>query len=138
MLLARRGTEHYGGLNIRTTGKQEQEIVSHTDPVQSSPCLAWAELSAKFSDAPQTSGLVVLQHCSNPDYPGEWVKYAELNWFQPTFPAHGTRYELKPGEPLLLRYRLWIHRGAKADEASSSAECRAFHASYTPTILPIH
>lgn len=134
--LARRGTDKYGGLNIRLQKVVEQEIIFHTDPTNAAPQMAWAELSGKFGDAPRPSGIVVLQHRANPDYPGEWVKFPELNWFQPTFPASGTRYELKKGEPLVLRFRLWLHRGAKASEENCAAHWRAYHASLAPMYLP--
>jgi len=98
--------------------------------------MAWGELSGKFGDAPQPSGIIVLQHRANPDYPGDWVKFPELNWFQPTFPASGTRYELKKGEPLVLRFRLWLHRGANASKENCAAHWRAYHASLAPTYFP--
>jgi hypothetical protein len=135
--LARRGTLHYGGLNLRLAKVGEQEIIFHTDPTNATPRMAWAELSGKFGAAPQPSGIVVLQHGSNPCYPGDWVKFPELNWFQPTFPTSGTRYELKPGEPLVLRFRLWLHRGAKTDDANCAAHWRAYHAALAPRLLGI-
>ncbi len=133
--LARRGTLHYGGLNLRLAKVAEQEIIFHTDPTNATPRMAWAEDSGKFDYAPQSSGLVVLQHRANPDYPGDWVKFPEINWFQPTFPASGTRYELKKGEPLVLRFRLWLHRGAKTDDDNCAAHWRAYHAPSAPTLL---
>ncbi len=105
--LARRGMEHYGGLNIRLASVQNQEIVFHTDPPATPSRSAWAELSGVFSGGRKAS-LAVFQAPTNPDYPGDWIKYPELNWFQPTFPAGGTRYVLKKGQPLVLRYRLWV------------------------------
>ena len=134
--LARRGTDKYGGLNIRLARVTDQEITFHTDPTNAAMRMAWAELSGKFGDPQRSSGVVVLQHAENPDYPGEWVKFPELNWFQPTFPASGTRYELKKGEPLVLRFRLWLHRGAKASEENGAAHWRAYHAALAPTYLP--
>lgn len=134
--LARRGTLHYGGLNIRLAMVAEQEIIFHTDPTNATPRTAWAELSGKFGGAARPSAIVVLQHNANPDYPGDWVKFPELNWFQPTFPASGTRYELKKGEPLVLRFRLWLHRGAQASEENCAAHWRAYHASLAPTYFP--
>lgn len=135
VLLARRGTLHYGGLNIRLAKVADQEIIFHTDPTNATPRLAWAELSGKFGDATKPSGLVVIQSSANPDYPGDWVKFPDLNWFQPTFPASGTRYELKPGQPLVLRFRLWLHRDAKADEARCAAQARAYLSPATPTFF---
>lgn len=67
VLLARRGTDKYGGLNIRLASVQDQEITFHTDPTNAVPRAAWAECHGKFSDARQPSGVVVLQHAANPD-----------------------------------------------------------------------
>jgi hypothetical protein len=55
---------------------------------------------------------MVLQYLQNPDYPGDWVQYPELNWFQPTFPAANMRRPLSTEQPLTLRFRLWVHPGA--------------------------
>jgi hypothetical protein len=63
------------------------------------------------------------------------VKFPEINWFQPTFPASGTRYELKQGEPLVLRYRLWLHRGANSDEVQCAAQWLAYNSSLAPNFL---
>ncbi len=136
VLIARRGTDKYGGLNIRLAKVAEQEISFHTDATNQQPRMAWAELSGRFNATAPPSSLVVLQHRANPDYPGDWVKFPELNWFQPTFPASGTRYELKKGEPMVLRFRLWLHRGAKASEERCAAHWRAYHAAIAPTLIP--
>ena len=111
--LARRGTQHYGGLNIRMTTPSSQDISVHTDPTNSIPRRAWSDLSGLFEGAPTPSGLLVLQYPRNPDYPGDWVQYPNLSWCQPTFPAADTRFPLPPGKPLVLRYRLIIHKGSK-------------------------
>jgi hypothetical protein len=111
--LARRGTEHYGGLNVRMATPSSQEIVAHTDPSNAVPRRAWSGLSGVFTNASAPSGLTVLQYPQNPDYPGDWVQYPNLSWCQPTFPAAKTRYPLRRDQPLTLRYRLYIHAGAK-------------------------
>jgi hypothetical protein len=125
--VARRGTNAYGGLNIRCAPVRDQQIVWHTDPPTQKPRMAWAELSGYFSDSRQASGFVVFQHAANPHYPGDWVKFPELNWFQPTFPAAGFRHVIARDKPLLLCYRLWIHRGAPASEDRCRALWQAFH-----------
>ena len=135
VLLARRGTLHYGGLNLRFAKVADQEIIWHTDPTNATPRMAWAELSGKFPGAPTPGGVVVLQHRTNPDYPGDWVKFPELNWMQPTFPASGTRYELQPGKPLILRFRLWLHRGAKAGADHCAVQWRTYQSPLTPAFL---
>jgi len=123
--VARRDTDKYGGLNIRLAPVKDQIITFHTDVEESNPRMAWAELSGLFEGGTSLSGLSILQNRANPDYPGDWVEYPDLNWFQPTFPASQTRYALRKGKPLVLRYRLWIHRG-RADERTHAAIWQAY------------
>jgi hypothetical protein len=113
--LGRRETDKYGGLNIRLALVKNQEIVFHTAPAGTALRRAWADLSGVFPGGKE-AGLAVFQAPGNPDYPGDWIQYPELNWFQPAFPAAGTRYVLKKGQPLVLKFRLFIHSG-KADQA---------------------
>lgn len=109
--VARRGTDKYGGcLNVRLQTPQAQVISTNTSDQE--PRRAWSDLSGTFPGAAQPSGLTILQHGRNPDYPGDWVQFPELSWCQPTFPAAGRRYPLSRTEPLVLRYRFWIHPGA--------------------------
>jgi hypothetical protein len=61
----------------------------------------------------------------NPGYPGDYVKHPKLPWFQPTFPKAGTRYKMKPDEPL-LRYRLWIVDGPAPDAATCLERFRGY------------
>jgi hypothetical protein len=122
--LARRETDKYGGLNLRLSAVQEQQIVFHSDPAGTALRQAWADLSGVFPGG-KLSGLAVFQSPANADYPGDWIKYPELNWFQPTFPAAGTRYVLRKGQPLILRFRLLIHPG-KAEDALLADSWTAF------------
>ena len=76
-----------------------------------------------------------MQHRQNPDYPGDWEQHPELSWCQPTFPAAGTRYALRRGEPLVLRYRLIVHPGPKPDTKRAAAWWDEFNES--STALPV-
>lgn len=125
--IARRGTEHYGGLNVRLAHVDDQRIEFHTDPADAAPRMAWADLTGAFAGGKGPVGIVLLQSRRNPDYPGDWVQYPELNWFQPTFPASGTRYVLRKGETLTLRFRVWIRSGAALDEARYRDAWRAYN-----------
>ena len=133
--LATRGKNSYGGLNLRMQLPESQEISYFTEEDNSKPLRAWSDLSGKFKGADSASGLMVLQHQGNPDYPGDWVEYPNLSWVQPTFPASGTRYSLEKDEPLILRYRLVIHTGGKPDEDISKMRWDAFHESVSPIFL---
>lgn len=126
--LARRGTTAYGGLNVRLETPRDQTISVHTDPAAAEPRRTWSDLSGIFAGNTSASGLTVLQHRSNPEYPGDWVQYPELSWCQPTFPTSGTRFALQPGRPLFLRYRLWIHAGGRPSEQEVARRWDAWHA----------
>ncbi len=129
--IATRGKKSYGGLNLRMQFPESQEISYFTQD-NSMAIRAWSDLSGTFEGAKSPSGLMVLQHQDNPDYPGDWIEYPDLAWVQPTFPAQGTRYPLGKEEPLILRYRLVIHTGGKPEEYISKKRWDAFHETLTP------
>lgn len=109
--IATRNTDSYGGLNIRMQTPDKQEIQYHSDTAAEENQRAWSNFSGIFENVKQRSGLVVLQHPSNPQYPGAWVEYPDLSWVQPTFPAQGTRFLLKKTVPLELKYRMVVYEG---------------------------
>jgi hypothetical protein len=117
VLVARRGQTAYGGLNVRLSPVQDQQIATFTDPAAASPRCTWAHRSGVPRDGKSTVGLTILQHIANPDYPGDWVQFPSLFWVQPTFPASGTRCAITKQRPLELRYRLWIHNGKQEPDA---------------------
>jgi hypothetical protein len=115
--IATRGTNSYGCFNVRMQTPASQSLVHFTDNKGTAPLRSWSDLSGTFFGAASPSGLVILQHKGNPEYPGTWVEYPNLSWVQPAFPTHGTRYPLKKGTPLVLRYRLVVHNGGQPDSA---------------------
>ncbi len=125
--IARRDTRLYGGLNVRLATPQEQAIRVHNDPLGIVPRRSWSDLSGRFG-RDGYSGLTILQHRENPEYPGDWIQYPELSWCQPTFPTAGTRYPLRRGQPLALRYRLWVHTDGRSAPEVASWLWDAFHA----------
>lgn len=129
--LARRETTLYGGLNLRFAEVGSQEILRYTGTDAGSVREAWADIAGEFSGG-GVEGVTILQHPDNPDYPGEWVEYPDLNWVQPTFPRAGRRYPLVQGEPLVLRYRLWLHRGRVGEE-----DLRRVWLSYLDMVPPL-
>ncbi len=128
--LARRGTDKYGGLNIRLNKIQDQRMTTHTDPTNSAPRRAWADVSGHFAENSSDTGITILQASNNPRYPGEWISYPELNWLQPTFPSSGERFSLTKGNPLVLRFRFWIHAGA----TPSAIECAELWNDYNDSL----
>jgi len=120
--LARRGTEYYGGLNIRMmnldaflSGMFQEE---GGEPAKSA---AWVFGTWNDKDSGKKMELTVFERADNPDYPGEYIHYHELQWFQSTFPKTGTRYTLKKDETLVLRFQLWVHEATYDDAAKKEA-----------------
>jgi hypothetical protein len=126
--IATRNTDSYGGLNLRMMTPESQEISYFTDEAGAKPRRAWSDLNGIFQGNVSSSGLMVLQHKDNPDYPGDWVEYPNLAWVQPTFPASGTRYPLSTEKTLVLRYRLIVHLGGKPSVEISELRWDAYHA----------
>ena len=131
--IATRNTDSYGGLNLRMMTPESQEISYFTDEANAEPQRAWSDFNGIFKGNESTSGLMVLQHRDNPDYPGNWVEYPDLAWIQPTFPASGTRYPLSTEESLILRYRLMVHAGGKPDAEISENRWDAYHSVSAPS-----
>ena len=130
--IATRATNSYGGLNLRMMTPESQEISYFTDQPGTQPLRAWSDFNGIFDGSESPSGLMVLQHKANPEYPGAWVEYPNLAWVQPTFPTPDTRYPLIKGKPLVLRYRLIIHSGGKPDEDISKKRWDAYNGLLTP------
>ena len=68
--------------------------------------------------------LTVFEKADNPDYPGDYVHYPDIQWFQPTFPKKGTRFVLKKDDVLTLRFQLWLHEAT--DDAAKKAAWKEF------------
>jgi hypothetical protein len=124
--VARRGTTLYGGLNIRLSKWKDLQYLRQVDPAGTSPRVAWSGAAGVAEGGTRTVALVVLEKASNPDYPGDWIEYRDLPWFQPAFPATGMRRPVGREKPLVLEYRLWIRRGAP-DDAACAAAWKAFN-----------
>jgi hypothetical protein len=130
--IATRDTDSYGGLNLRMQSPEGQDISYHSDPADANPLRTWSDFNGIFEGNESSSGLMVLQHKDNPEYPGNWVEYPNLAWVQPTFPSNGTRYPLSKDDALILRYRLIVHDGEKPSPEISEKRWDAYHAGSTP------
>lgn len=122
----------YGGFSLRFADRENTVITVPQGPsAEDLPDtrLPWADLSATFAGAAQPSGAAILVDRNHPAFPPTWLTrhYGILcvGWpgVEPqTFP---------PGEPIRLRYRVWIHTGvadvAALEEASAAyqAACSA-------------
>ncbi len=130
-----RGAEDksYGGLAIRFAVKDQKKSVitvpsgAPTNDLPETP-LPWADMTYPFAGANQPSGAAIFVPRDHPDYPPTWLTrhYGPLclGW-----PGVKGRTFL-PGEPIHLRYRVWIHSGA-VDTAALKAVYDAYLAGNT-------
>ena len=130
--VATRFTNSYGGLNLRMQTPELQDISYFTDKSDSKPLRAWSDFNGIFEGSKSASGLMVLQHQGNPEYPGVWKDYPGLAWVQPTFPTPETRYLLSKEKPLVLRFRLIIHADGKPSELISKKNWDVYHSKQSP------
>jgi hypothetical protein len=87
------------------------------------------DLDAGRGAAPQEALMKSRRPCG-PDYPGDWIEYRDLPWFQPAFPRAGTRHALEREKPLVLEYRLWIRRVDAPDPAACAAAWKTFNSAH--------
>ncbi len=102
----------YGGFSVRFAPRRgttvmgpEGLLADHVDNV----AMTWSDLSGRFTQGSDTiSGLAIFDAPCNPGFPQKWTNrsYGFLN---PAWPGQ-EKTEIKPGEPLRLRYRVWVHR----------------------------
>ncbi|MGL4944420.1 MAG: DUF6807 family protein [Thermoguttaceae bacterium] len=129
--LARRGTTAYGGLNIRMNpldGFQSGAFVENEETTAKDNA-AWVFGTWKDA-AGKSMELTVFEDATNPDYPGEYINFPPIHWFQSTFPKSGTRFALKKDETLVLRYQLWLHE--VADDATKKEAWKMFQRETKP------
>jgi hypothetical protein len=126
--IARRGTSLYGGLNARLSPVEELQLLHHADPVDNKPRRAWSDSLGIRTGGNQMVGFAVYEKDSNPHYPGDWIVFEKLPWFQPTFPAKNTRFALSKSEPLVLEYRLWVRPGGRATTDQYVEEWESYQA----------
>jgi len=124
--LARRGTKAYGGLNVRLSPIKDMKLLHHADKPDAKGRQAWQAAVGTWKGAKKPSALVVFEKAANPHYPGDYIQYPYLPWFQPTFPRAKTRYPLTKAQPLTLRYRLWIKPGSAPTEEQFRTQWQAY------------
>ena len=104
----------YGGFAVRAQPGDQQQIALHTDPEDSKPRRVWADYSADFPGGKGRTGIALLEHPTNPDYPSQLQEYGRINCVMSAFPGD-REVSLPKGETVVLKYRIWIHAGT-ADE----------------------
>ncbi len=72
---------------------------------------AWMDFSGSFSALDPPSGVSIHCHQTTPHFPQPWILRSKESMQNPVFPGRKP-VALSGGEPLRLRYRLVIHKGA--------------------------
>lgn len=125
----------YGGFSarvrlpsdIRFTGRAGK-LTPRTTAIEAG---RWVDFSGSYGSSGNKSGVAILCHPSTADFPQPWILRAERSMQNPVYP--GNQAVLLPrGEPLILRYRMVIHRGdasrVKLDELQAAYEMEALPA----------
>ena len=107
------GGKSYGGLTLRFAPREDTAITVPSGLTSADLAvtrLPWADLTAQFQGAPGPSGVGIFVDRRHPDYPPTWLTrhYGVLCVGWPGVEPK----TLKPGEPVRLSYRLWVHRGS--------------------------
>ena len=84
----------------------------------------WVDVSAPWGPEGATSGLTILTHPDTPGFPPPWILRRQGSMRNPVFPG-AKPVPLSVEEPLVLRYRLVVHRGGARSE-----EIQAWQAEY--------
>jgi hypothetical protein len=101
----------YGGLCLRLAPRDEPAILSPKGWEMDSDLesLAWTDQSGLFTFSQQMAGIAIFQHSENPDFPAGWTlrHYGFLGVAWPGI----AKVTLEPGNPVHLRFRIWVHDG---------------------------
>ena len=119
----------YGGFSarvrlpsdIRFTGRAGK-LTPQTTAIEAG---RWVDCSGSYGSSGNKSGVAILCHPSTANFPQPWILRDQRSMQNPVFP--GNQPVLLPrGEPLILRYRMVIHRGdasrVKLDELQAAYE----------------
>ena len=104
----------YGGFTTRIPLPDDLAFTGTDGPVEptnlSVEACPWLDFSGKLGKDGKTSGLAILCHSSSPGYPQQWILRRKGSAQNPVYPGRDP-VPLSREKPLVLRYRLIIHRG---------------------------
>ena len=112
----------YGGFSprvrlpedVRFLG-EKGEVEPQAGAIDAGP---WVDIAGTYGANGQTSGVAILAHPSLPAFPPQWVLRRKGSMQNAVFPG-AKPVPLSTTEPLVLRYRLVVHRGrATAEQVS--------------------
>jgi len=104
----------YGGFSVRIKLPKDIRFTGCNGtvepmriPVEAGP---WMDFSGHFQKTSQVSGLAILCHRSLPGYPQPWILRRASSMQNAVYPGRRP-VVLSRKKPLVLRYRLIVHRG---------------------------
>lgn len=104
----------YGGFTTRIRLPDGLSFTGSNGPVEpnrlSVEAGPWLDFSGTFHKDGKVSGLAILCHNSSPGYPQPWILRRKGSAQNPVYPGRHPIL-LSREKPLVLRYRLIIHRG---------------------------
>jgi len=124
----------YSGFGFRYAPR-EGPVVTTSGGVQPQDSdhqpFTWADESGRFAGAEQMAGVALFPDPGNPGAPNGWCLrhygYIGVGW-----PGLGS-YTLQAGRPLVLRYRVWVHRG----DAEQGQVAHAYAAFAQPPVVAV-
>jgi hypothetical protein len=108
----------YGGFTTRIPLPDGLAFTGTNGPVEptnlSVEAGPWLDFSGNLGGKGKTSGLAILCHSSSPGYPQRWILRRKGSAQNPVYPGREP-VPLSREKPLVLRYRVIIHRGGVND-----------------------
>ncbi len=118
----------YGGFSVRVRMPEGLAFTGAGGPVTPEETAVragpWVDVSAPWGPDGATSGVTILIHPDTPGFPPPWILRRQGSMQNPVFPG-AEPVPLSMEEPLVLRYRLVVHRGG-----AKSEEIQAWQAEY--------
>ncbi len=104
----------YGGFSVRVRMPDGLVFTGARGPVSPEELQVragpWVDVSAPYGKDGGVSGVTILTHPGNPGYPSPWILRQQGSMQNPVFPGRDA-VEVPTERPLVLRYRLVVHRG---------------------------
>ena len=109
----------YGGFSVRVFMPENIKFTSTTGEVTPQKLAVeagdWMNVTGTYMNNNPKSGIIIMNHKSNPEMPQEWILRAKRSMQNPVFPGN-EKYEIKKDEPVVLKYRLVLHDGISLKE----------------------
>ncbi|MBI5010138.1 MAG: PmoA family protein [Bacteroidia bacterium] len=104
----------YGGFCIRLDIPEDMVFISESGQVTPQEFQVntgrWMDFSGAFGRTDDKNGIAILCHPGNPVFPSPWILRQKASMQNAVFPGR-ERVRLEINTPLILKYRLVIHKG---------------------------